>query len=195
MARPAKFERDDVLNKAMVVFWDHGYNATSMADLVAATALKSGSLYAAFQSKQDLFLEVLDSYGARSVASLEQALTEASSPLEGIRQYFQNLANDISGHGNKPSCLLVNTVLEVARDNAAVQARVNQHLDKIETVFRQALESAQRQGDLKPDADPGALASFLMCNIWGLRVLAGTTPNPDKIMAVVEQILWMIRQQ
>jgi len=192
MARPAEFDRSEVLEKAMKAFWDHGYCATSMADLVAATALQPGSLYAAFRSKEDLFLATLDHYGAQSVARVEQALAQASSPLEGVRAYFRQLAAEAASPRAKRGCLLVNTVLELARQNKAVQKRVNRHLDAIEGLFRRALESAQASGELAPDKDVRSLAALLISNIWGMRVLAGTAPTPARAKSIVKQLLSLL---
>ncbi|HUY04084.1 MAG TPA: TetR/AcrR family transcriptional regulator [Rhodocyclaceae bacterium] len=192
MARPAEFERDDVLEKAMQAFWIQGYHATSMADLSAATELGPGSIYAAFQSKEGLFLAALDHYGARSVANIEQALSKSESPLEAIRDYFGNLVKEAVKPQAQRSCFLVNTVLELARGNAGVQRRVNCHLARIETLFRNALEGAQARGELAPGKDPASLAAFLMTSIWGLRVLAGTGPQSARTQAVVGQILILL---
>jgi TetR/AcrR family transcriptional repressor of nem operon len=192
MARPAQFKREEVVEKAMRAFWDQGYGATSLADLVEVTDLNPGSLYGAFQSKEGLFLAALDHYGERSVARLERMLAETSSPRAGIRAYFRQLAEDAANPRAKRSCLLVNTVLELARHNKAVQTRVKQHLDTLETVFRRALEAGQANGELSPDKDPKALAAFLMCNIWGLRVLGGTAPTPRRAQAVVRQVLALL---
>jgi len=189
MARRAQFKREEVVEKAMRAFWDQGYGATSLADLVEVTDLNPGSLYSAFQSKEGLFLAALDHYGERSTARLERMLAEASSPLAGIRAYFQQLGKDAANPGARRSCLLVNTVLELARQNKAVQTRVNRHLDTLEGLFRRALEAAQANGELSRDKDPKVLAAFLMCNIWGLRVLGGTAPTPKRAQAVVRQLL------
>ena len=192
MARPAQFEREEVLDKAMQAFWDHGYCATSMATLVEVTALKPGSLYAAFQSKQGLFLAALDHYGERSLAKIVQAIDTADSPLQGLRNHFRQLARDVTGPQAKRSCLLVNTVLELGREDQAVQQCVNRHLAAIEAVFRKALQAAQAEGELSPDKDPKALAAFLMTSIWGLRVLGGTAASPQRTRAVVEQLLRLL---
>jgi TetR/AcrR family transcriptional repressor of nem operon len=189
MARPVEFTRDEVLDKAMQAFWDHGYQGTSMADLVEATHLNPGSIYAAFQSKQGLFLAVLDHYGVRSAQRLRQALADAKSPLQGIRHYFRQLGDDVANTKGQRSCLLVNTVLELSRQNVTVQERVNYHLKIIEDLFRQALKDAQACGELPPDRDPAAMSAFLMTNIWGLRVLAGTAPSAARTRGVVKQIL------
>lgn len=189
MARPIEFSREDVLDKAMQTFWQHGYQGTSMADLVEATHLNPGSLYAAFESKEGLFLTVLDHYAARSAQRLRQSLQGAKSPLLGIRHYFRQLADDVANSHDRNSCLLVNTVLELSRQNETVQERVNHHLKTIEDLFRQALKEAQTRGELSADKDIGELSVFLMNNIWGLRVLAGTAPSAARTRAVVKQML------
>ena len=192
MARPVEFERDDVLDKAMRAFWNQGFYATSMANLADLTELGSGSIYAAFQSKEGLFLATLDHYGELSVASIEQALSASESPLEAIRAYFRMLAKEAAKPQAQRGCFLVNTVLELARLNPTVQERVNRHFANIESLFRNALDSAQARGELAPDKDPASLATFLMTNIWGLRVLAGTGPQSARTRAVLNQILSLL---
>jgi TetR/AcrR family transcriptional repressor of nem operon len=192
MARPAQFARDEVLEKAMQAFWDQGYNATSIADLVDKTDLRPGSIYAAFDSKEGLFLAALDHYAEHSVAKIEHVLKGADSPLEGIRIFFRKLGSEAAGERANRSCLLVNTVLEMARQNEAVQKRVNRHLGTIEALFRHALETAQASGELPSDKDPKALATFLMTSIWGLRVLGGTNPAPARTRSVVNQLLTLL---
>ena len=106
MARPAQYDRDTILDKAMQTFWELGFCATSMTTLVETTDLKPGSLYAAFESKQGLFLATLDHYGARSAEKLRQHLDGAESPLEAIDSYFDRLAEDIETRRGKTSCFL-----------------------------------------------------------------------------------------
>jgi TetR/AcrR family transcriptional repressor of nem operon len=192
MGRPVQFEREDVLEKAMQAFWDQGYCATSMAELVDATDLKPGSLYAAFQSKQGLFLAALDHYGERSTTRIAAFLAQADSPLTGIRAYFRQLAEDSANAQARRSCFLVNTVLELARHNEVVRERVNRHFDTIEGHFQHALEAARASGELSADKDPGALAAFLMTSIWGLRVLGATAPDAQRTQAVLSQILTLL---
>ena len=81
MARPIEYDRDKVLDKAMQTFWEQGYCATSMSTLVETTDLKPGSLYAAFESKEGLFLATLDRYGARSAEKLRAHLDGRQDPL------------------------------------------------------------------------------------------------------------------
>jgi len=192
MPRPPEYDRDDVLDKAMQVFWDHGYCATSMADLVEATTLKPGSIYAAFKSKERLFLAALDRYGQQSVAGIKEILDQADSPLGGIRAFFAQLAENAGQPTAKRSCFLINTVLEVARDNHEVCTHVARHLDSIEALFRRALEDARECGELAADRDPAALATFIIAGISGLRVLSVAGSSPDRVRSAVNQILSLL---
>ncbi|MGB1110310.1 MAG: TetR/AcrR family transcriptional regulator, partial [Gammaproteobacteria bacterium] len=180
MARPAQFEREEILDKAMHAFWEQGYCATSMANLVEATSLKPGSIYAAFQSKQALFLEALDHYGNRSVDKLRLKLNEGASPLVAIADYFDQLALSIEDHGRDARCFLVNSVLELSPHDEQVRNRINQYFAQVEDTFVDALELAREQGEISRECDIRGLAGFLMNSIWGLRVLAGTEPAPGR---------------
>ncbi|MCP5407582.1 MAG: TetR/AcrR family transcriptional regulator [Chromatiaceae bacterium] len=192
MARPIEFERDQVLEKAMLAFWDQGYCATSMTQLVKATKLNPGSIYAAFKSKEELFLATLDHYGEASAEKISLALKASDSPLQGIRNYFRQLATTTTNPKAQQSCLLVNTILELAHRNTKVRQRVNAHFEVIESCFRSALQAAHDSGELSADKDPTEVATFLISSIWGLRVLAGTGPAPARAEAVVSQILKLL---
>jgi len=189
MARPTEYDREEVLDQAMHAFWDKGYNATSMSELVEVTNLKPGSLYGAFSSKEELFLVVLDHYGQNSRESIQATLTGSKSPLDGIRNCFVKIAKEISSPGGRHSCFLVNTVLELSRQNKNIQERVNLHLTATESLFREALEAAQDAGEISSEKNPKILASFLMCGVWGLRVLGETAPSPKRSRDVVNQML------
>ncbi len=189
MARPAEFDRDQVLDRAMQAFWDEGYCATSMATLTRTTELNPGSLYAAFKSKEGLFLATLDHYGKRSAEEIGHALSASNSPLEGVRSFLGRIAATAAEPDARRSCFLVNTILEVARHNPTVRERISYYLELIEGLFRQSLESARMRGELSADKDPAALAAFIMTSIWGLRVLLAAGAGPDRVRMVVGQLL------
>lgn len=191
MARPAEFNREEVLDRAMQAFWNQGYCATSMADLTETTALKPGSLYAAFKSKEGLFLAALDHYGELSFQNIRRILSSADTPLGGVRELFGQISANANEEDER-SCFLVNTVLEVARRNPRVRERVNLHLSAIEGLFREALKASREKGELARERDPEALAALIMTNIWGLRVLLATGADRSRLRAVVDQMLALL---
>ena len=188
MARPVSFDREEVLAQATAVFWAHGYGDTSISRLVEATHLQPGSLYAAFESKEGLFLATLDHYAGRTLAHLRATLAAAPDPLQGVRRFVGGLA-DADGEHAIRGCFLVNTVLEVGRHNAVVRSRLRRHLDAIERELAAALQAAHAAGLLAPHRSPRALAKFLMATIWGVRVLGGTGAGADDIRTVLDQAL------
>jgi TetR/AcrR family transcriptional repressor of nem operon len=192
MARPAEFDREEVLDRAMQAFWDGGYCATSMATLTETTDLKPGSLYAAFKSKEGLFLEALDLYSQRSVGEIGRMLSSADTPLEGIRAFFRQIAESAADAQTRHSCFLLNTMLEVARQNPKVRERARRHLDAVEALFRGALEDARARGELAPEKDPRALAAFVMTSIWGLRILLAAGAGRARVRMVTDQVLELL---
>ena len=182
MARTIEFNRDDVLHSAMTIFWQKGYSLTSIPNLVTATKLNPGSIYAAFDSKEGLFLETLEFYGSLSLATLQQFISDADSPLIGIRNFFDALINKPQEE-IKRGCLLVNTILEMSSHNATIQAQANKQLKAVETELFDALTKAQNLGELTDQADLKSLAKYLMVNIWGLRVMAKTGQLNNKFEA------------
>lgn len=193
MPRAATYKREDVLDKVMRAFWDHGYETTGMAEIIRVTGLNPGSIYAAFQSKQDLFLAALDFYGDFSRDAVERQLAKHSNPIEAVREFFRHLAATVAGPAGKRSCFLVNSALEVARHDKAARKLIHAHFQTIEGLFRNTLERAQAEGYLNPGKDAHSLAATLMVFIWGLRVLGATSPTPAQTENIVTQVLELLK--
>ena len=188
MARTIEFDRNDVLENAMNTFWQNGYSMTSIPNLVDATKLNPGSIYSAFKSKEGLFLETLDFYGQRSVKNFKKYMEDSDSPLAGIETFLTAIV-DKSKNKDKRGCLIVNTILEMSSHNEKVQAQANKLLQAVEDELIKGLQQAQAKGEISINKNPQALAKFLMLNIWGLRVLAKTNPDPKSADMVLKQVL------
>ncbi len=188
MARTIEFDREDVLQKAMEVFWLEGYCKTSISTLVAVTNLKPGSLYAAFSSKEGLFLASLDYYGQQSVDELNKFIILADTPLQGIKEFLFKIIREIRDGNTNVSCFLVNTILEISSDKTVIRDAVNKHLAAIESTLLSALIKSQKTGEISAHQNAQSLAKFLMLNIWGLRVLAKTNPDKETVDAIQQQL-------
>ncbi|MCP4127640.1 MAG: TetR/AcrR family transcriptional regulator [Gammaproteobacteria bacterium] len=187
MPRPAQFDRETVLEQATNAFWQNGYCNTSLSQLVEVTHLQPGSIYAAFTSKEGLYLAAIDHYGQQSLKKIDQTLAAATTPLQGIRDFLEQL----KGEDNR-GCFLVNSVLELSPHNPTIAKRVNHYLDAIEKKLRDTLESAQQAGELPPERSAEGLAQFLMVNIWGIRVLARRGSNKGQINTTIDQLLTLL---
>src|SRR4051794_13594304 len=123
MARPREFDEATVLRRARAAFRDKGYNGTSMQDLVEATGLGKGSLYAAFGDKRGLYQRVLDDYSAGSIEGIRDALEGPEPARQALRAYLLGVAR---ASATGPSCLLASSTAEMANVDAAVGAAVKQ---------------------------------------------------------------------
>ncbi|RUM38297.1 MAG: hypothetical protein DSY57_02765 [Desulfobulbus sp.] len=189
MARSIEFDREEVIQKALEIFWQEGYCNCSVSRLVEATHLQPGSLYGAFKSKEGLFLAALNYYGQQSITNLRLCLESAATPLQGIRTFIEKIGESIVSGKRQCGCFLVNTMLEFSPEKDAIKQEVNKYFQDIESMLRSALVSAHKAGELPPDRDPEALAKYLMVSIWGLQVLAKTNPDEKSINSVIDQIL------
>ena len=129
MAGRRKFDEDEVLDRALMVFWQRGYGATSIDDLTAATGLKRGSLYAAFADKEKLFIACLRRYTQRVQTPMIEALHHPD-PRQAIALMFEKRHGHSSNPEVPPGCLLTNTVLE----RASISEAITQGADIIPTI-------------------------------------------------------------
>ncbi|MFM5331193.1 TetR/AcrR family transcriptional regulator [Aeromonas veronii] len=192
MARPASFDREQVLEVALNSFWETGFSNTGIATLVDRMGLKPSSLYGAFSSKEGLFIEVLQRYSAQSLAQIELLLASADSPLAGVRALLDAVARDAIASEAHRGCLLVNTLLEVGRQNRTIQHEASIHLAEVEQRVANNLRQAQAAGELAAERDIDTLAALLMTMVWGMRVLGRTHPPAAKVQAVLAQIQAML---
>lgn len=192
MARPASFDREQVLEVALNSFWETGFSNTGIATLVDRMGLKPSSLYGAFSSKEGLFIEVLQRYSAQSLAQIELLLASADSPLAGVRALLDAVARDAIASETHRGCLLVNTLLEVGRQNPTIQHETSVHLAEVEQRVANNLRQAQAAGELAAERDIDTLAALLMTMVWGMRVLGRTHPPAAKVQAVLAQIQAML---
>jgi TetR/AcrR family transcriptional repressor of nem operon len=119
--RPRSFDVEATVERAMGVFWSRGYHATALPDLLRATKLSRGSLYAAFGDKHSLFLRALDRYIADALARMDIELDPRKEPVGGLRAYLAGYVDRTTGAKGRRGCLLVATAMELAGQDAEVE--------------------------------------------------------------------------
>lgn len=174
--RPRAFDTRDAVERAMNVFWSRGYHATALPDLLRATRLSRGSLYAAFGGKHALFLLALDRYVADALARIDDELGPRHGPIEGLRRLLAGYVERTSGANGRRGCLLVATAMELAGQDKAVEARVRGFFNAIESKAAAAFARAQQAGELADGVEPASAARILLCFVEGLRVTGKTAP-------------------
>jgi AcrR family transcriptional regulator len=178
MARATNYDRDAALDAAMAVFWRKGYHATSLKDLEAALEMKPGSIYAAFESKENLYLLAIERYYEASRAGFRAQMAKAKTPLTGLAGQFENYAGLAQGDPTRLACMLMKTVVDTASTDPKIAAASQRYLDKMCAAFATGFEAARDAGELPIGADPMRLARRYQANISALRVeLLRGTPN------------------
>lgn len=192
MARPQQFDHDQVLRDAMSLFWNRGYEATSIKDLTRATRLQPGSLYGAFKNKRHLFLLSLDCYFADLEAGVICLMHADTPPLQRIHQFFAHLLKESARDKELRGCLLVNTLLEVSAEDAEINQRVTGMLQKVELEFRKVLEEARGSGELPAHKNTEALARTLISGVFGMRVYNRMNPGKKALQSIADNLLTML---
>lgn len=188
MARPRQFDRTEALDKAVLVFWQKGYEATFLDDLTKAMGINRPSLYNAFGDKHALYMEALARYRDLHGAKMRVALESAPSVKEGFRRIFRDLITE-STEGCCRGCMIVNSTVELCLISKPVAAFVRETDGASKRAFAAALERAQQGGDITPDKDPEALATYLYSAIQGLQVRAKAGDDPKALEAIAELAL------
>ncbi len=193
MARPIEFDREAVLQKAIGVFWQKGYSAASIKNLVEATGLQPGSLYAAFGDKRGLFLAAMDSYFEGMKRLVFSLLHTDQAAIVRIETFFNRLVSDSVADEHRKGCFLVNTLLEIPVDDREINTRLQTMFGVVEKEFRDVLKEHIESGGFDSQQSPEELARFLMAGIYGLRVFNKTQPGISALKSIVDNLLFVLR--
>ncbi len=188
MAGVKQFDKEKVIDRALAVFWQRGYEATSIQDLVEATGIGRGSLYGTFGDKEKLFLAVLDRYVEKIGSQLMAALSNPD-PRRAIARMFEVMVNRMNDPGYPRGCLICNTSLECPGGSDTINRKVIEQLSSMESAIYQVLLSAQAEGLLEPGRDMRALARFFVGAAQGMAVLNKTSADPSLLSDVARVAL------
>ena len=185
MARLREFDEEQVLDRALEVFWQRGYGATSVEDLTAATGLGRGSLYGAFGDKEALFITCLRRYTLRGQSAVLNAL-QHPDPRQAVADAFGVMAARFSDPRFPTGCLQTNTVLESASVSEAVTRLNSSALADFQSAMYTVLCRAQILGQLRAGQDPLALAQFVSTLALGLAVMSKQSADPSALKNAVQ---------
>lgn len=189
MPRLKAFDPDRALDSAMQLFWERGYEATSVQDLVERMGINRFSLYETFGSKHDLFLKTLDRYRDEVVARALRAMEASDGGLDLIRDYFAATLRFVSSTQGWKGCLMTNSAVELSPHDKSAGTKVRAHLKRLEDAFHRQLAIARRTGQLKSRRRPRELARFLTGVAQGLGVLSKGEPGRRALMSYVNTAL------
>jgi TetR/AcrR family transcriptional repressor of nem operon len=190
MARPRTFDPDEVLDTARDVFWQKGFQGTSLDDITAETGLTKPSLYAAFGDKTSLFLKILERYHDQIIARSRKAINGGPSARAAIEAWLTSFVPYCSGIKGRRGCLSINTATDGGLNEAGLRKSTARFNAKLEELILTRLEADRAQ--FSKDFDPAAAAQAIMTMYVGLMVLSKQTPTPERVKSVIAQIMQLL---
>jgi AcrR family transcriptional regulator len=183
--RPTNFNHDEALEKALHVFWAHGYEGTSMAELTEALGINKPSIYAAFGNKEELFRKALARYATGPAAFVGEAMKEPSARL--VVEKFLMQAVDFFCDKSTPSgCMIVQGALTCGQSSSAIQQELIAYRSSIETTLTKRFELAKERGDLAENVNTKQLAKYIATIHQGMSVQATSGATREELIAIVE---------
>ncbi|MGI9351218.1 MAG: TetR/AcrR family transcriptional regulator [Rhizobiaceae bacterium] len=192
MPREKQYNKAEVVERAMNAFWAHGYEKTSVNDLVNTTGLNRGSLYSAFDDKRKLFIESLRSYDKRYRSEFLEDIAGRNEPVDAIIALFEEAALNTGDKGKPAGCLLVNTALEVSPHDEEIRDLVQTSLNQVEEFFLQMIEKAKSTGVLSVSLPERQTSKSLLGLFLGLRVLTRSGAEKETLDTLTSQARVML---
>jgi TetR/AcrR family transcriptional repressor of nem operon len=189
MAGKKAFVPELALDKAMNLFWERGYEGSSIEDLVQCTGVGRGSLYDTFGDKHALYLAALDRYCVLSVKSTPLLEQQTGTLVEVLEKLFQTYTELLVSDPARRGCFLVNANVEMAPHDPAVSQKVQSAYNGLEEVFYLLLIKAQAAGEFSWRHDPHQFASFLLGTLISIRVLARAKASRETLQGIVKTAL------
>jgi len=186
MARTKDFDEDEVLQKAMNLFWHKGYNGTSMQDLVDGLGISRSSMYDTFGDKHTLFIRSLENYKKMATAEMKAIVDNAPTAKAAIRRMFEYTIAELVSDKQHKGCFLVNAGIEMAPHDAEVSKMLCENDRQLEKYFNEAIEKGQNSCEISAEQSSHVLAQFILNTIKGLRVTAKSGADKKVFKDIVE---------
>ncbi len=187
--RPREFDIDSALEKALYVFWQHGYEGASLTDLTEAMGISRPSLYAAFGNKEELFRRALDRYAQKGPGAIHAEALAEPTARKVVEHLLRSVAMSLTDPCNPAGCLAVQGALTCSSAAESIKQELCKRRSEGEKNLRQRFERAKTEGDLGPNADPEALARYVVTITQGMSVQAAGGASRSDLLAVAEMAL------
>jgi TetR/AcrR family transcriptional repressor of nem operon len=194
MPKIKQFDEQAVLIKATELFWEKGYFATSIQDLVAHLGINRASLYTTYGNKKTLFIKALNHYQATSRAGIKQLLSTADHVVEGLQKLFDFAIQEaLSQQECCKGCFIVNTTTELLPHDEEVRQVVYTNQKEFEKLLEEYLQKGIQQQQISRDNDPRILSQVLFTFINGIRVVSKIEANKNQLDSMIKATLTLIK--
>ncbi|WIM56031.1 TetR/AcrR family transcriptional regulator [Pantoea anthophila] len=190
--RPKVFDREAALDKALTLFWTHGYEGTSLADLVAATGAKAPTLYAEFVNKEGLFRAAMERYVEKFSDWRDAALGDDKLAVsEAVEAYFRATAACFTERDSPGGCFFICTSSALSAASADIAAMLQEQHQSQEQVLKNFLCLRQQRGELGESVDIAALSRYLSCLLQGMSVRAREGAERADLESIIDTLMAM----
>ena len=186
--RPLSFDREHALRQAMLQFWRHGYESTSVSDLTSAMGITAPSLYAAFIDKKQLFREAVQLYlGGRAIS--HELLDDAATARDAAHTLLQRAAIAYTGNDTPRGCLLATATISCSEEAADLQRELASIRREFERHLCKRIRRGIEERELRDDVDAEALAGHIMAVVQGMSTLARDGASRSRLSAIADNVI------
>lgn len=189
MPRTKAFDPDEVLDRALRIFWRNGYEGTSMQDLVDGMQINRASLYDTFGNKEALYLAALQRYQQQNQTQVKQLLACHASVRAALDELLETMIQDSLNDPEKKGCFVVNATTGLANRYQEVNRLVCDNEQQVAETFADLIKQGQERGEIGANRDARTLSSYLFASLQGLRVLAVTNSDAALLRRVKDTVL------
>lgn len=193
MARTREFDEEKVLDAAMQLFWEKGYEATSLSDLTSRMGIQRPSIYSTFGDKKELFEAALRKYTMSRAAEARTKLQSNPSVKEAFRHFFADVIDAEYTESLSRGCFCINTMVELAPHDEKFEILTREHQMYLSVIFQETIERGIQSGELDSSTDAKAIAQALIVSLIGLTVFIKSRPNRSFVDNSIEVMLTLLK--
>lgn len=193
MGRLREFDEEQVLDAAMQLFWEKGYEATSLSDLTSRMGIQRPSIYSAFGDKKELFETALRKYTSSHASMIRNELHSNPSVKEAFRVFFESVVEDEYAENPRKGCFCINTMVELAPHDEKFEILTREHQMYLSVIFQETIERGVQSGELASGIDAKAVAQSLVVSLIGLTVMLKSRPERSFVENTIEVTLTLLK--
>ncbi|MDF2066678.1 TetR/AcrR family transcriptional regulator [Bacillus sp. Cr_A10] len=193
MGRTREFDEEKVLDAAMQLFWEKGYEATSLSDLTSRMGIQRPSIYSAFGGKKELFEAALRKYTMSHASEIRNRLQNFPSVKEAFHTFFEEVVAEEYTESLSRGCFCINTMVELAPHDEKFEILTREHQMYLSIIFQETIERGIQSGELETDGNAKALAQALIVSLIGLTVIMKSRPKRSFVDNAIKEILTLLK--
>jgi len=193
MARTREFDEGQVLEAAMQLFWEKGYEATSLSDLTSRMGIQRPSIYSTFGDKRELFEAALRRYTTSRASDIRSTLQKYPSVKEAFSIFFADIITKEYEEDLSKGCFCINTMVELAPHDEKFEVLTREHQMYLAVIFQETIERGIQTGELDANTDAKSLAQALIVGLIGLTVMMKSRPQRSFVDNAIAATLTLLK--